>query len=267
MKVEKEKADLYTLWEIIKTLRGEKGCPWDKKQTPYTLKKYLLEETYEVLEAIDKNNPEEIREELGDLLFLIIFIIYLYEEAKAFTLKDLFYFTAQKMIRRHPHVFGDEVAKTAEEVLAKWQKIKQQEGKSSSVLGNIPKSLPALQRAFRLGERAGRVGFDWKKAEDVLEKVEEEIEEIKKSMQDSSETKLKEEIGDLLFTIANFSRKLNINPEEALRLALDKFETRFKLLEKELENRGLSWENLTIEDLDKIWEEIKSRYESSSHSG
>ncbi len=257
MKVDREKASLETLWEIVKTLRGDNGCPWDKQQTPQSLKKYLLEETYEVLEAIDKNDISEIREELGDLLFLLVFIIYLYEEAGLFTLKDLFYFTAQKMIRRHPHVFGNEVAKTAEEVLIKWQKIKKEEGKSSSVLGNIPKSLPALQRAFRLGERAGRVGFDWEKAEDVLEKVQEEIEEIKSAIKTSSEDKLKEEIGDLLFTVANFSRKLDINPEEALRLALDKFENRFKLLEKEIKNRGLSWNELTIKDLDKIWEEIK----------
>jgi len=257
MKVEKEKVDFYTLWEIIKALRGENGCPWDKKQTPQTLKKYLIEEAYEVLEAIDKENPEEVREELGDLLFLLLFVIYLYEEKNFFTLKDLLYLTAKKMIRRHPHVFGEEVAKDAEEVVKKWQKIKKEEGKESSVLGEIPKSLPALQRAFRIGERAGKVGFDWEKAEDVLEKIKEEIEEIKTSLKTFSEEKLKEEIGDLLFSIANFSRKLNINPEEALKTALNKFEKRFKLLEKEVEKRGLSWEKLGIKELDLIWENIK----------
>ncbi len=258
MQVDKEKVDFYTLWKIIETLRGENGCPWDKKQTPQTLKKYIIEEAYEALEAIDKDNPEEVREELGDLLFLLLFVIYLYEEKKLFTLKDLLYFTAQKMIRRHPHVFGEEVAKSAEEVVKKWQRIKKEEGKDSSVLGNIPKSLPALQRAFRLGERAGRVGFDWKKAEDVLEKVKEEIEEIKAVLKNAPKEKLKEEIGDLLFTVANFSRKLDINPEEALKTALNKFETRFKLLEKEVEKRGLSWENLSIEELDQMWESIKN---------
>lgn len=265
MKIEKDKADIYTLWNIVKTLRGENGCPWDKKQTPQTLKKYLIEETYEVLEAIEKEDPKEIREELGDLLFLLIFIIYLYEEKKLFTLKELFYFTAQKMIRRHPHVFGKEVAKNAEEVISKWLKIKREEGKESSVLGNIPKSLPALQRAFRLGERAGRVGFDWEKAEDVLDKIQEEIEEIKNSLKIPSKEKLKEEIGDLLFTIANFSRKLNINPEEALKVSLNKFEKRFKMLEKEIEKRGLVWENLNIKEIDKIWEEIKRSYESDNY--
>lgn len=265
MKIEKEKADFYTLWDIIKALRSEKGCPWDKKQTPQSLKKYLIEETYEVLEAIDRENPEEIREELGDLLFLLLFIIYLYEEKRLFTLKDLLYLTSQKMIRRHPHVFGKEVVKDAEEVINKWQKIKEREGKESSVLGDIPKSLPALQRAFRLGERAGRVGFDWEKGEDVLDKIKEEIEEIKNSLKDLSKEKLKEEIGDLLFSIANFSRKLEINPEEALKSALNKFENRFKLLEKEVEKRGLSWEKLSIKDLDKIWEEIKESYESNNY--
>lgn len=264
MNVEKEKIDFYTLWEIIKALRGERGCPWDKKQTPQTLKKYLIEETYEVLEAIDKGNPEEIRDELGDLLFIILFIIYLYEEKSLFSLKDLLYFTAKKMIRRHPHVFGEEMAKSAEEVIYKWQKIKKEEKKESSVLGNIPKSLPALQRAFRLGERASRVGFDWEKGEDVLEKIKEEIEEIKNLLNTSFKEKLKEEIGDLLFSIANFSRKLDINPEEALKLALTKFENRFKLLEKEIEKRGLLWENLSIKELDQIWEEIKNSYEHAN---
>lgn len=259
MRIEKEQAGFETLWEIIKTLRGEKGCPWDKKQTPHTLKKYLLEEAYEVLEAIERDIPEEIREELGDLLFLIIFIIYLYEEKKAFSHKDLFFYTAQKMMKRHPHVFGNEVVKTAEEVLEKWQKIKKEEGKTSSVLGNIPKNLPALQRAFRLGEKASRVGFDWRKPEDVLDKILEEITEIKEALKTGRKRELKEEIGDLLFSIANFSRKLNINPEEALKEALEKFEARFRLLEKEVEKRNLHWGSLTIEELDQIWEEVKNR--------
>ncbi len=255
----KDKCNFFTLWEIVKTLRGEKGCPWDKKQTPETLKKYLLEETYEVLEAIEKGEPEEIKEELGDLLFIVLFIIYLYHEKGTFKLEDLLYFTTCKMIRRHPHVFGEEKTKSAEEVITSWQKIKEKEGKVSSVLGNIPKSLPALQRAYRIGEKAGRVGFDWRKPEEVLEKLEEELEEIKELLKIGKEEKLKEEIGDLLFTIANFSRKLNLNPEEALKLALDKFERRFQSLEHEIKKRHLNWENLTIEELDQIWEEIKSK--------
>lgn len=266
MKIEKDQASFETLWEIIKILRGEKGCPWDKKQTPHTLKKYLLEEAYEVLEAIERDIPEEVREELGDLLFLTIFIIFLYEEKQAFSHKDLFFYTAQKMIKRHPHVFGNEVVKTAEEVLEKWQKIKKEEGKTSSVLGNIPKNLPALQRAFRLGEKASRVGFDWRKPEDVLDKILEEIREIRETLEAGNKKELREEIGDLLFSIANFSRKLNINPEEALKEALEKFELRFKLLEKEVERRNLHWSSLTIEELDQIWEEIKRQNVSQKNS-
>ena len=259
MKVEKDKASLETLWEIISILTGEKGCPWDKKQTPMSLRKYLVEEAYEAYDAIEQGNKEEIREELGDLLFLLLFIIFLYEKSGAFTLKELFYFTAQKMIRRHPHVFGDDVAKTAEEVLKKWQKMKKEEGKTSSILGELPKSLPALQKAFRIGERASRVGFDWEKPEEVFPKLQEEIEELKKAYYNQqSKEKLKEEIGDLIFTIANLSRKLDINPEDALRLALDKFVNRFKLLEKEVEKRGKSFIEMDIKELDKIWEEIKS---------
>jgi tetrapyrrole methylase family protein/MazG family protein/ATP diphosphatase len=188
----------------------------------------------------------------------LIFILYLYEEKNVFSYKDVFYYTAQKMIKRHPHVFGDEVAKTAEEVLKNWQRIKKEEGKGSSVLGNIPKSLPALQRAFRLGERAARVGFDWEKPEEVLNKLSEEAAELKEAIQKGEKEALKEEIGDLLFTIANLSRKLNINPEEALKLALEKFENRFKQLEKEIEKRGLSWKDVSLTQLDQIWEEIKT---------
>lgn len=252
-------ADFSSLYEIIATLRGEEGCPWDKKQTPETLKKYLIEEAYEVYEAITKGLVHEIKEELGDLLFLILFITYLYEERKEFSLKDLVYLSFQKMIRRHPHVFGEEVAKSAEEVLSKWQKIKEKEGKSDSVLGNIPRSLPALQRAYRIGERAGRVGFDWNNPEDLFPKLEEEIKELKETFLQGAKDKISEELGDLLFTVANLSRKLNINPEEALKTSLDKFERRFKEMEKTAKERGLSLENLNLEELDRLWEEVKEK--------
>ncbi|MGC9017126.1 MAG: nucleoside triphosphate pyrophosphohydrolase [Caldimicrobium sp.] len=252
-------ADLTSLYEIIKTLRGEGGCPWDRKQTPETLKKYLIEEAYEVYEAITTGSEEEIEEELGDLLFLLLFIIFLYEEKGAFSLKDLVYFTFQKMIRRHPHVFGEDEAKSAEEVLSKWQKIKEKEGKSDSVLGNIPKSLPALQRAYRIGERAGRVGFDWKTPEEILPKLEEEIKELKEALLRGEKDRISEELGDLLFTIANLSRKLGINPEEALKFTLDKFERRFKEMEKIIKGQGLSFENLSLEEMDRIWDEVKEK--------
>ena len=252
-------ADLSSLWELIKALRGEDGCPWDKKQTPETLKKYLLEETYEVLSALSEGNLEELREEFGDLLFILLFIIYLFEERGDFTLRDVVYLNFQKMIRRHPHVFGDAVAKSAEEVLAQWQRIKKEEGKEDSVLGNIPKILPALQRAFRIGERASRVGFDWEKAEDILVKLREETAELEREIKEGKDKeKLELEIGDLLFTVANLSRKLGINPEEALHKTLAKFERRFKEMERLIKERGLKIEDLTLEELDKFWEEVKA---------
>lgn len=253
----KTEADLTSLYEIIKELRGEKGCPWDREQTPQSLKKYLIEECYEVLEAIDREDAEEVKEELGDILFLVLFMIFLYEERGAFTLKELIDFTCNKMISRHPHVFGEKRALTAEEVVRQWQSLKAKEGKEDSVLGNIPKSIPSLQRAYRIGERAGRVGFDWGRAEEVIEKIYEEIREIEEALQGSSSKALKEEIGDLLFSIANLSRKLNINPEEALRVSVDKFEKRFKKMEKKIKERGKKFEDLTLKELDEIWESLK----------
>lgn len=250
------KADLSSLYEIIEILRSDEGCPWDRKQTPETLKKYLIEEAYEAYEAISEKEKEEVKEELGDLLFLLLFIIYLYEEKGDFALRELVEFTYQKMIRRHPHVFGEEEARSAEEVLSKWQRIKEKEGKGDSVLGNIPKSLPALQRAYRLGERASRVGFDWKAPEEVLAKLEEEVGELKEALSLSQE-KVSEEIGDLLFTVANLSRKLGINPEEALKKALDKFEKRFKKMETHVKERGQKLEELSLEEMDAIWESLK----------
>lgn len=250
------KGDLTSLYEIVEALRSEK-VPLGQKQTPQSLKKYLLEETYEALEAIGKGSPEEIKEELGDLLFLLLFIIYLYEEAGVFSIKDLVYLTFQKMIRRHPHVFGEEEAKTAEEVISNWQKIKSNEGKSDSVLGNIPKSLPALQRAYRLGERAERVGFDWNSPQEVFPKIYEELRELEEALSQGNTSQIKEELGDLLFSLANLSRKLNLNPEEALREALEKFEQRFREMERRIKEKGKGLQELSLEEMDALWEEIK----------
>ncbi|MCS7150754.1 MAG: nucleoside triphosphate pyrophosphohydrolase [Caldimicrobium sp.] len=252
------KGDLSSLIDIIEVLRGERGCPWDKKQTPQTLKKYLLEECYEVLEALDREDQEEIKEELGDLLFILLFIIFLYEEKGAFKLKDLLFLTFNKMISRHPHVFGEASASDAEEVVRQWQRIKEKEGKGESVLGNIPRGMPSLQKAYRVGERAARVGFDWQKAEDVLDKIYEELREIKEVLHSSSTEKLSEEIGDLLFSVANFARKLKINPEEALKEAVNKFESRFKKMESMVKRQGKSLEEMTLEEMDEIWNNLKN---------
>ncbi len=247
---------------IVDRLRGPNGCPWDRKQTPETLKKYLLEEAYEVIEAIDSQDVQEICEEIGDLLFLLIFLAHIYEEKGAFSIKDMLRLCAEKMIRRHPHVFGQAAVACAEEVIAQWQKIKEEESRSkekkrSAVLGNLPRALPALQRAYRVGERASRVGFDWSSAIDIFPKLEEEILELKEALYSKDETRIKEEIGDLLFTVANISRKLNVNPEESLRQAVDKFVSRFIRMEEHFKAQGKDLREVSLEEMDQVWEKIK----------
>ncbi|AEH44654.1 MazG family protein [Thermodesulfatator indicus DSM 15286] len=249
------------LVEIVARLRGPGGCPWDQEQTPETLKKYVLEEAYEVFEAIGEETPLSVCEEIGDLLFLLVFIAYLYEEKGDFELADVLKLCADKMIRRHPHVFGENTLTNPDEVVAQWQKIKEKEakdkGKKSSVLGNLPKALPALQRAFRLGERASRVGFDWDKPEELFPKLHEEITELKEALTKKDKKALKEEVGDLLFTVANLSRKLGVNPEEALRLANEKFETRFRQMESHFKDKGKNLNEVSLAEMDAVWEKVK----------
>ncbi len=262
----KEFADLGPLFvklvEIVARLRAPDGCPWDRQQTPETLKKYVLEEAYEVVEAIEKDEDLEICEEIGDALFLLVFLAYLYQEVGRFGLKDVLTLCAEKMIRRHPHVFGEKPLSEAEEVVAQWQKIKEEEAKKkglsrSSVLGNLPRTLPALQRAFRVGERASRVGFDWQRAEDLFLKFEEEKEELQRALSTKDREKIKEEIGDLLFTVANLARKLEVNPEEALAQTVEKFIRRFTEMERRLQERGRDLRQTSLEEMDAVWEEIK----------
>ncbi len=249
------------LVEIVARLRAPDGCPWDRKQTPESLKKYVLEEAYEVTEAIERKEPLLVCEEIGDLLFLLIFLAYLYEEAGVFHLSDVLTLCAEKMIRRHPHVFGERKLTAAEEVISQWQKIKEKEarekGKKASILGDLPKNLPALQRAFRLGERAGRVGFDWENPKDLLAKVQEETGELLRALGDKDEVAIFEELGDLLFTMANLARKLGVNPEEALKAANEKFEKRFRKMEIHFKNQGRDLKEVSLSEMDAVWEEIK----------
>ncbi len=264
MKNKKDFSDLGPLFvklvEIVARLRAPDGCPWDRKQTPQTLKKYVLEEAYEVVEAVEKDEDWLICEEIGDLIFLLIFLAFLYQEAGRFSLAQVLTLCAEKMIRRHPHVFGEKRLSEAQEVVAQWQKIKEKEarakGKASSVLGDLPRTLPALQRAFRLGERASRVGFDWERPEDVLDKLDEELRELKTALREDKR-QVAEELGDLLFTVANLSRKLGINPEEALAKANEKFETRFRALEERIKAAGKDLKDVTLAEMDALWEEIK----------
>lgn len=247
---------------IISRLRAPDGCPWDREQTPATVKKYILEEAYELAEAIDDDDTREVAGELGDLFFMVLFIASLYEDAGAFTLEQALDLIGEKMIRRHPHIFGEAVVASADDVVAQWQAIKAREsrdrGERASALGNLPKALPALQRAFRVGERASRVGFDWNRPEDVREKIREEEVELAEAVEAGDPAAIHDELGDYLFAAAQYSRKLGINPEEALRSAVDRFCGRFREMEARLHDVGREMAACTSEELDSLWEAVKA---------
>ncbi|OCC14342.1 Nucleoside triphosphate pyrophosphohydrolase MazG [Dissulfuribacter thermophilus] len=249
------------LWEIIRTLRAPDGCPWDREQTPQSVKKYLLEETCELLDAIDSGSSHEVKEELGDLLFMLLFLAFMYEEQEEGFLEGAVSHVRDKMIRRHPHIFGVTTVSSANEVKQNWQAIKAEEAKSKgkrpSVLGEIPRSLPSLQRAYRLGERASRVGFDWKDVKGVMEKFEEERLEFEKALATANRDHVEEELGDILFTIANLARHLGINPEEALFKTTRRFEDRFKRMEDEFRKKDIDLEDADIELMDEVWARVK----------
>lgn len=235
----------------------EKGCPWDLVQTPQTLKPYLLEETYETIEAIDHGEPGAICEELGDLLLQIIFQARIHEEKNKFNIYDVIRGIAEKLERRHPHIFGDAQANTPEEVREKWEIIKLQEkGKPPSILAGTPRSLPALLRAWRVSQKAASVGFDWKNPSEVIEKVEEEIEEVRTA---SNPDQTFHEIGDLLFAIVNLARHLDVNPEDALAKATDRFENRFKYMEQTLREQNRDPSKTGLEELEKLWQKAKNQ--------
>jgi ribonuclease III len=252
------------LRNIIRKLRSESGCPWDRKQTPQTIKAYLLEETYEVLEALEHDEVEEVCSELGDLLFQLLFMIHLFEEQGRFTLDQVVESTAEKMIRRHPHVFSDTTVKDAQEVVWNWHLIKEEERKQRNRpndLDSIPVDLPALLRAHRVGERASKVGFDWVGAQEAAVKVEEEWREFKKALEGPAKHQIHvaEELGDLLFSLVNVARLLDINAEFALRGAIRKFISRFTSVVEVLKHEGKKPEESSLEELDQIWEEVKHR--------
>ncbi len=253
------------LQDIIIRLTAPDGCPWDREQTPQSVKKYILEESYELVEAIEEDNSDEVCEEIGDLFFMLLFLAHMYEQQHKFMLHNCLKKVAQKMIRRHPHIFGNVEATKTSEVVANWQAIKaeesKQKGKKHSALGNLPKAMPALQRAFRLGERASRVGFDWKAAEDVWEKFNEEQLELQKAIKDGDKKAIKEELGDLLFTVANLARLLDINPEEALQNCNSKFMSRFHKMEAFVERDGKSLADLNSDLLEELWNKAKTSSE------
>ena len=251
----KEKYTFEDLKEIMKELRQK--CPWDRKQTHESLKKYLIEETYEVIDAIDKKDWEALKEELGDLLLQPVFHARLAEEEGKFNIDDVVDHLCKKLIERHPHVFGEERAKSAEEVLQNWEKRKLE--KRKSVLEGVPKHLPALMRAEKLQKKASKVGFDWKNLEEVKEKVFEEWNEFWSAVQNGNREEIEHEFGDLLFALVNLARFLKIDPEEALQKANERFIKRFSYVEKKVKESGKSWEDFSLEELDRFWKEAKER--------
>jgi MazG family protein len=263
------------LVEIMRALRAPDGCPWDREQTHQSLRPFVLEETYEVLDAIDSGAPEALREELGDYLYEAVFLAQISEEDGAFTIADAVQSICDKLVRRHPHVFereaGDESI-TSQQVVEKWETLKAREramagaaakaATKKTTLSGVPKTLPALLRAYEVSARAAAVGFDWAGAGDVLDKIEEEVAEVRAEVESgatANRARAEEEMGDLLFAIANLSRKLGIEPEAALRRATEKFAARFEALEHAFEERGTPLSAATLEEMEAEWQRVKAR--------
>ncbi len=256
------------LVELMAYLRSPEGCPWDRAQDFRSLKALIIEESYEVIDAIDANDPDSLEDELGDLLFQVVFCARLAEEEGRFNIDGVVERIRAKLIRRHPHVFGERKARTAEEALASWRSVKateqgngESEGKAISALDGLAPSLPAALAAHDLGTRAAEAGFDWTAASDVLRKIEEETNELQSELGAAkpSGERIEEEIGDLLFAAANLARKSGTDSESCLRAANRKFERRFRALEREVAGRGKKIDECGAQELDKIWEAVKQK--------
>ena len=248
------------LTEIVDTLMGENGCPWDKVQTRESLKPYLVEEAYETLEALDNNNPEEIKEELGDLLYQVLFHAKISENKNEFNITDVVESISHKMVHRHPHVFKKENLETPEEVVTQWEEIKSKEkGKANreSVLDGIPPHLPGLLRAQKLQKKAAKQGFDWDKIDDVFDKLDEEVAEFKEAVLSGKETDMTSELGDIIFVLVNIAKFKKIDAEEALRATNNKFIKRFQYIEAEVTKRGKTLKETSLEELEKYWQKAK----------
>ncbi|MEK9627623.1 MAG: nucleoside triphosphate pyrophosphohydrolase [Nitrospinota bacterium] len=248
------------LIEIVDTLMGENGCPWDKVQTRDSLKPYLVEETYETLEALDGNDPEQIKEELGDLLYQILFHAKISENKKEFNITDVINSISEKMVHRHPHVFKEKNLETPDEVVTQWEEIKSREkGKKDreSVLDGIPSHLPSLLRSQKLQKKAAKHGFDWDKIDSVFEKLDEEIAEFKEAILSGKEKDITEELGDILFVLVNIAKFKKIDAEEALRTTNNKFIKRFQHIETEVAKRGKTLKETPLKELEQYWQDAK----------
>ena len=257
-----------TLVDIMARLRGPQGCPWDREQTLESLRAFLLEEAHEVLDAIDRGDSDALRGEIGDLIFEGVFLAQVCADAGRFTVADSLRAINAKLIRRHPHIFDPEgrPLDTPGQVHQQWEQIKAREqadaGERRSVLRGLPKSLPSLLRAYEIGTRVAAVGFDWARAADVVDKIEEEVAELRRAIASEGRARSEEEMGDLLFAIANLSRKLGIDPESALRQANVKFTARFEALEDRLHARGRSVHDTTLDEMEQEWAAVKAGAQS-----
>lgn len=261
-------AQFEALVRIMERLRGDNGCPWDREQTRQTLKPFLIEEAYEVVEAIDEEDPKQIMEELGDLLFQVIFHAQVAAEQREFTIGQVLAAITEKMVRRHPHVFGDGTASTAHEVLEQWEELKRKERHAVSTapvsaLDGVPRELPALLRAQRLQDKASRVGFDWHEISGVKAKLEEELGELTEAIESATPEAIEQELGDVLFSLVNLTRFLNLNAEEALRKSVVRFTTRFRSMEEALRCDGRRFDEIGLEEMERLWQDAKRQARTS----
>ncbi len=257
----KDKYNFYDLVEVIRCLRAEGGCPWDIEQTHESIKKNLIEETYETIEAINKQSVPMLREELGDVMMQVIFHTQIETELGNFNIDDVADENAKKLIERHPHVFGDVNVDGVDDVLTNWDEIKRKSKKqknTSDSIASIPRELPALMRAQKIQGKAAKVGFDWSEVSGALDKLYEEIGELKSAIEKGDNENTFEELGDLLFSVVNVSRFVDCDSEEALTAASDKFASRFAKVEKMAQERGIDMKEATLEELDKLWDEAKT---------
>jgi tetrapyrrole methylase family protein / MazG family protein len=266
--MEKKYANIEKLVSLVEQLRGDNGCPWDKEQTRETLKPMLIEEAYEVLDALDTEDPVELKEELGDLLFQVVFHAQIAQERGEFDMADIIDRSHEKMVRRHPHIFGDADLKTSEDVLKNWEDIKAAEkgipsashpGSEKSLLDGIPSKLPAVHRAYQMTAKASRVGFDWPHLEDILTKMHEESSELVEALSRQDSEKVADEIGDMLFVAVNIARFLGVDPETALNRSNRKFYRRFRYVESSIKQQGRELKNASLAEMDALWDEAKKK--------
>ncbi|HWP69262.1 MAG TPA: nucleoside triphosphate pyrophosphohydrolase [Rectinemataceae bacterium] len=249
-----------TLYTIVARLRAQDGCPWDREQTPSSIRNNIIEEAYELVEAITEKDADHTKEEAGDLFMLATMVAYMFEQDKAFSVADSLLSVSEKLVRRHPHVFGDSDVSTSDGVVEQWNQIKEQkEGrrKKDSLLDEVPRHLPPLERAYKLQKKASKVGFDWTEGDAVWDKVEEELREARTAMKAQSPEELEEEIGDLIFSITNLSRFLGIDPAIALQRTNEKFSHRFRHVEKRMKEEGLTLSSEHMTKMDAFWDEAK----------